>query len=156
MILIWVIAVFIITSTYTANLSSILTTKEQQRCPTIRSFADLQKSHLKIGCQEGSFAVNYLKNNLFISSERLVNLITQEDYDNALTLGNVSAIIDESPYLATFMTNLGCKYTIADSNIGYFGGFAFVSILDCISTFHVSIWIYYNECDLLRYFPLPL
>ena len=97
-----------------------------------------------------------MKNNLFISVERLVNLITQEDYDNALTLGKVSAIIDESPYVATFLTKLGCKYTIADSNIGYFGGFAFVSILDFITTCDVSIWIYFNECGLLRDFPLTL
>ena len=133
MTLFWLVTVLVFTSSYTASLSSILIAQQQQRRPTIRSFADLQKSHLKIGCQEGSFEVNYLNNNLFISSERLVNLITQEDYDNALTSGNVSAIIDESPYLATFLTNLGCSYTIADSNIGYFGGLGFVSILDRIS-----------------------
>ena len=69
-----------------------------------------------------------------VPPERLVPLSSQTDYDNALTLSNVSAIIDESPYLATFLTNLGCSYTIADSNIGYFGGLGFVSILDCIST----------------------
>ena len=132
--LFWLATVLIFTSSYTTSFSSIIIAQQQQRRATIRSFTDLQKSHLKVGCQEGSFAVNYLENNLFISSERLVNLITQEDYDNALTLGNVSAIIDESPYLATFMTNLGCKYTIADSNIGYFGGLGFVSILDCVST----------------------
>ena len=132
--LFWMITVLIFTSSYTASLSSVIIAQQQQRRPTIRSFADLQKSHLKIGCQEGSFEVDYLKSKLLISSKRLVNLITQDDYDNALTSGNVSAIIDESPYLETFLTNLGCKYTIADSNIGYFGGLGFVSILDCIST----------------------
>ena len=128
--LFWLVTVLIFTSSYTASLSSIIIAQQQQQRATIRSFTDLQKSHLKIGCQEGSFAVNYLKNNLLISSESLVPLSSQIDYDNALTLGNVSAIIDESPYLETFLTKQGCKYTIADSNIGYFGGLGFVSIVD--------------------------
>ena len=127
--LFWLVTVLIFTSSYTTSFSSIIIAQQQQRRATIRSFTDLQKSHLKIGCQEGSFAVNYLKNNLLISSKRLIPLINQSDYDNALR-SNVSAIIDESPYLETFLTKQGCKYTIADSNIGYFGGLGFVSIVD--------------------------
>ena len=130
--LFWLVAVFIFTSSYTASLSSIQI-DQQQLSPTIRNFADLKRSQLPIGCQKGSFTFNYLQNTLSIPPNRLVNLVTEEDYDNALKFGNVSTIIDESPYLETFLTNMGCKYTIVDSNIGYFGGLGFVSILDRIS-----------------------
>ena len=133
--LFWVVTILIFTSSYIASLSCIIIAQQQWRRPTIQSFQDLKMDNrLKTGCQDGSFAENYLKNNLLISSERVVNLINQEDYNNGLTFGNVSTIIGESPYLATFLTNLGCNYTIVDSNIGYFGGLGFVSILDCIST----------------------
>ena len=125
--LFWLASVLIFTSSYTASLSSIIISQQQQ-VPTIQSFVDLQKSHLPIGCQEGSFTVGYLQNSLLISPERLVTLITQEDYDKALKLKNVSAIIDESPYMDTFLTNKGCNYKMVDSNIAYFGGFGFVSI----------------------------
>ena len=134
--LFWLVAVLIFTSSYTASLSSILIEQQQQQqSPTIRNFADLKRSKVSIGCQKGSFTFNYLQNTLFIPSNRLVNLVTEEDYDNALKSGNLSAIIDESPYLETFLTSTGCKYKIVDSNIGYFGGFSFVSI----SHFNLSL-----------------
>jgi ionotropic glutamate receptor len=106
-------------------LTSVLQ-QQQHKIPTIRSFPDLQKSRLSIGCQQGSFTTGYLTDNLFIAPDRLVALVTQDDYDKALKSGRVAAIIDESPYIETFLTKSGCKYKTADSNIAYFGGLAFV------------------------------
>ena len=130
MILFWLVAVLIFTSSYTTSLSSIIIAQQQQQqTPTIRSFQDLQNSRLHIGCQEGSFTLDYLKNHSRISSDRLITLDTDKQYVEALDLNKVATIIDESPYIETFLTSLGCKYTIVDSNIGYFGGFSFVSIV---------------------------
>ena len=128
--LFWLVAVFIFTSSYTASLSSIIIAQQQQQqTPTIRSFQDLQNSRLHIGCQEGSFTLDFLKNHSHISPNRLIQLDTDKQYVEALDLNKVATIIDESPYIETFLTSLGCKYTIVDSNIGYFGGFSFVSIV---------------------------
>jgi ionotropic glutamate receptor len=123
----WLVAVLIFTSSYTASLSSMLAA--QQPSPTIASFVDLQKSHLQVGSQGGSFVFNYMINNLYIVPQRLVTLFSEEDYDQALKSGNVSAIVDESPYLETFLTTYGCRYTNVDADIAYFSGFGFVSIL---------------------------
>ena len=129
-ILFWLVAVLIFTSSYTASLSSIIIAQQQQQqTPTIRSFQDLQNSRLHIGCQEGSFTLDYLKNHSRISSDRLITLDTDKQYVEALDLNKVATIIDESPYIETFLTSLGYIYTIVDSNIGYFGGFSFVSIV---------------------------
>ena len=125
--LFWLASVLIFTSSYPASLSSIIIS-QQQKIPTIRSFADLNNSHLRVGCQDGSFTIGYLQNILGISSERLVRLITQDNYTDALSSGNVAAIIDDSHYMNTFLTNKGCNYKMVDSNIAYFGGLGFISI----------------------------
>jgi hypothetical protein len=56
-----------------------------------------------------------------------VPLDSEETFDKALESGSVAAIIDESPYMDTFLTTYGCKYTDVDSSIAYFSGFGFVS-----------------------------
>ena len=145
MILFWLVAVLIFTSSYTASLSSIIIAQQQQQqTPIIRSFQDLQNSQLHIGCQEGSFTLDYLKNRLHISSNRLIQLDTDKQYVDALNLNEVAAIIDESPYIETFLTSLGCDYTIVDSNIVYFGGFSFVSIVYLIVACHLVL--FFNAC----------
>ena len=131
MILFWLVAVLIFTSSYTTSLSSIIIAQQQQQqqTPTIRSFQDLQNSRAHIGCQEGSFTLDFLKNHSHISPNRLIQLDTDKQYVDALNSNEVASIIDESPYIETFLTSLGYIYTIVDSNIGYFGGFSFVSIV---------------------------
>ena len=121
----WLVSVLIFTSNYTASSSSILAA--EQPSPTIQNFVNLQKSRLKVGYQEGSFTSDYMINNLYIASQRLVPLVSEEDYDSALKSGKVAAIIDESPYMETFLTTFGCDYTNVDTDIAYFSGFGFVS-----------------------------
>ena len=125
----WLVSVLIFTSNYTASLSSILAA--QQPRPTIQNFLNLQKSRLKVGYQAGSFTSDYMINNLYIVYHRLVPLDSEEDYDSALKSGKVAAIIDESPYMETFLTTFGCDYTNVDLNIAYFSGFGFVSQYIC-------------------------
>ena len=125
----WLVSVLIFTSNYTASLSSILAA--QQPHPTIQNFVNLQKSRLKVGYQAGSFTSDYMINNLYIVYHRLVPLDSEEDYDSALKSGKVAAIIDESPYMETFLTTFGCDYTNVDLNIAYFSGFGFVSQYIC-------------------------
>jgi hypothetical protein len=124
--LICLLFVLILKGGYTASLSSIILS-QQRSVTTIASFQELQKSSKLIGYQEGSFTLYYLKNTLNINLDRLVNLTTQKDYDDALKSRRVAAIIDESPYIEAFLSNLSCSYKRADSNIAYFGGLAFVS-----------------------------
>lgn len=104
--LVWLFLLLVITSSYTASLTSILTI--QQLSSPIRGIDDLVASNLPIGYQVGSFAYDYLTQSLFIPRSRLVKLDTPEDYEKALRLGpkggGVAAIIDELPYLELFLS----------------------------------------------------
>ncbi|KAE8645743.1 glutamate receptor 3.7 isoform X2 [Cucumis sativus] len=104
--LVWLFLLLVITSSYTASLTSILTL--QQLWSPIRGIDDLVASNLPIGYQVGSFAYDYLTQSLFIPSSRLQRLNSSEDYEKALRLGpkggGVAAIIDELPYLELFLS----------------------------------------------------
>ena len=82
-----------------------------------------------------------MKNNLYIAADRLVPLASEEDYDSALKSGKVAAIIDESPYIDTFLTTFGCDYSNVDTDIAYFSGFGFVSEFVTPILFISCAWI---------------
>ncbi|MCO5585910.1 hypothetical protein L7F22_039844 [Adiantum nelumboides] len=128
-ILIWLFVVLIITSSYTANLTSILTV--QQLTPTIQGITSLQAMNVPIGYQTGSFARDYLIS-LNIAKERLKPLPSIAAYAEALRLGpeggGVAAIVDELPYVQVFLGS-ECGFTIAGQEFTK-GGWGFVRILN--------------------------
>ncbi|XP_011079011.1 glutamate receptor 3.7 isoform X1 [Sesamum indicum] len=103
---VWLFLLLVITSSYTASLSSILTV--QQLSPGITGIDSLISSGLPVGYQEGSYAYNYMKNNLNIHASRLISLGSREEYETALrrgaTNGGVAAIVDEKPYVELFLS----------------------------------------------------
>ncbi|XP_023770463.1 glutamate receptor 3.7 isoform X1 [Lactuca sativa] len=102
---VWLFLLMVITSSYTASLTSILTV-EQLSSP-ITGIDALVASHLPIGYQVGSFAHTYLAESLYIPKSRLIPLGSPQEYDNALRLGphhgGVAAIVDELPYIELFL-----------------------------------------------------
>lgn len=125
-IIMWLFVVLIITSSYTANLTSILTV--QQLTPTIQGISSLQASNVPIGYQTGSFVQDYLIS-LNIQKERLKPLSTMAAYAKALNMGpdkgGVAAIVDELPYIQVFL-GTQCGFTIAGQEFTKAGwGFAF-------------------------------
>lgn len=112
-LIIWLFVVLIINSSYTASLTSILTI--QQLTSRIEGIDSLIASNEKIGVQDGTFARNYLINELNISPSRIVPLRDEEQYLSALQLGpnkvgGVAAIVDELPYIEVLLTNSNCKF----------------------------------------------
>jgi ionotropic glutamate receptor len=71
-IIIWLFVVLIINSSYTASLTSILTV--QQLSSPIMGIDTLVTSNERIGFQVGSFAENYLTEQLNIPKSRLLAL----------------------------------------------------------------------------------
>ncbi|XP_057845275.2 glutamate receptor 3.3 isoform X2 [Cryptomeria japonica] len=104
-LIVWFFVVLIITSSYTANLTSILTI-EQLR-PTVNGIGGLITSDDPIGYQSGSFVRDYLLE-LNVAKERLVPLNTLQNYRNALLSGpqrgGVAAIVEEKPYADLFIS----------------------------------------------------
>ncbi|KAK4402036.1 Glutamate receptor 3.2 [Sesamum angolense] len=122
-LIIWLFVVLIITSSYTASLTSILTV--QQLAPSITGIESLIRSHHRIGYQVGSFAENYLNKELSVPKSRLVPLGSPEDYAEALKTGRVAAIVDERPYIDLFLSYY-CTFQAVGQEFTKSGwGFAF-------------------------------
>ncbi|XWS68356.1 hypothetical protein CRYUN_Cryun04dG0082900 [Craigia yunnanensis] len=122
-LIIWLFVVLIINSSYTASLTSILTV--QQLSSPIKGIDTLISSKEPIGFQVGSFAENYLIEELNIPKSRLVPLGSPEEYALALERRRVAAIIDERPYVDLFLSD-HCEFSIRGQEFTKSGwGFAF-------------------------------
>ncbi|KAJ7953237.1 Glutamate receptor [Quillaja saponaria] len=127
-LIIWLFLVLIITTSYTASLSSILTV--QKLSSPIKGIQDLISSKEPIGYQQGSFARNYLIEELGIDESRLVPLRMAGDTAKALKdgphkKGGVAAYVDERTYVEIFLSSR-CEFTIVGREFAKNGwGFAF-------------------------------
>ncbi|XP_072969282.1 glutamate receptor 3.1-like [Typha angustifolia] len=126
-LIIWLFLVLIIQSSYTASLTSILTV--QQLTSPIKGIDSLRSSDEPIGYQVGSYAENYMVEELNISRSRLKALGTPDDYARALEQGphngGVAAVVDERPYIERFLS-AECRFAIAGSEFTRSGwGFVF-------------------------------
>ncbi|CAN1354572.1 Glutamate receptor 3.6 [Linum perenne] len=127
-LIIWLFVVLIINSSYTASLTSILTV--QQLSSPIKGIETLRSSNDPIGYQQGSFARDYLVNELGIHESRLVPLKGPEDCELALRAGphkhgGVAAVVDERAYLELFLSTR-CDFSIVGQEFTKNGwGFAF-------------------------------
>ncbi|XP_022947093.1 glutamate receptor 3.7-like isoform X1 [Cucurbita moschata] len=104
---VWLFLLMVITSSYTASLTSILTV--QQLSSPIKGLDDLITSEHPIGYQVGSFAYSYLTESLYLPRSRLVPLGSPEEYESALLKGpfkkgGVAAVVDELPYIELFLS----------------------------------------------------
>ena len=127
-LILWLFVVLIINSSYTASLTSILTV--QQLSSRVEGLDSLISSTDPIGFQVGSFAKNYLMEELNIAESRLVPLSRPEDYAKALDLGpkggGVAAVVDELPYIEIFLSRY-CNYRTVGKEFTK-SGWGFVSI----------------------------
>eukprot|EP00253_Pinus_taeda_P033031 PITA_33031 len=123
-LVIWLFVVLILTSSYTASLTSILTV--QKLNPTVKDFESLKASGDAVGYQTGSFVAQYLQ--LELGIKNLKTYSTPEEAGLALSKGpkngGVAAIFDEIPYIRIFLASQ-CNYTIVGP-IYRTGGFGFV------------------------------
>ncbi|OIT29643.1 PREDICTED: glutamate receptor 2.8-like [Nicotiana attenuata] len=126
-VIVWVFVVLVLTSSYTASLTSMLTVQQLQ--PTITDLNDLIKNGEYVGYQEGSFVKDILKRIRF-DSTKLRSYSTLEEYNAALSRGSknggVGAIVDELPYLRLFLNKYCGKYIMIGPTYKTAGfGFAF-------------------------------
>ncbi|KAK9911410.1 hypothetical protein M0R45_035322 [Rubus argutus] len=113
-VIIWVFVVLILTSTYTANLSSMMTVKQ----------IELNSRGNNIGYQSGSLGVIV---NLNFKGAKPYR--SAEEYFHALSKGSkhggVSGIIDEVPYIKIFLAKYSADYAMINPQ-SITNGFAFV------------------------------
>ncbi|XP_058226990.1 glutamate receptor 2.7-like isoform X2 [Rhododendron vialii] len=127
-VIVWVFVVLVLTSSYTASLTSILTVQKLK--PSITDIRDLIQRKEYVGYPNGSFVEGLLKN--AFDTSKLKNYSTLEQYDEALFKGSknggVAAIFEELPYIKLFLSNPKhcAKYTMVGPIYNSAGlGFAF-------------------------------
>ena len=135
-LIVWVFVVLVLTSSYTASLTSRLTVQKLK--PTVTDITDLIKSEHCVGYQKGSFVAEFLMN-IGFNPTNLKNYSTLEEFDDALSRGSrnggVDAIIDEIPYARLFLARYCTKYTLVGP-IHKTTGFGFVSLSLSLSLSH--------------------
>ncbi|KAF7080888.1 hypothetical protein CFC21_084887 [Triticum aestivum] len=127
---IWVFVVLILTSSYTASLTSMLTV--QQLRPTVTDVKELQRRGQHIGYQEGSF-IEPLLTKMGFDERKMKKYSTLEQYAEALSKGSadggVDAVFDEIPYLKMFLSQQSSQHRDGYMQVGPIyktDGFGFV------------------------------
>ncbi|XP_042493432.1 glutamate receptor 2.8-like [Macadamia integrifolia] len=111
----WVFFILILTQSYTASLSSTLTTRQLQ--PTITDVSDIKNNGYYVGYQGGSFVRDFLRDHLHLDESKFRNYSTPEEFHYALSngtdRGGVAAILVEIPFVQVFLNMYCNKYTTA-------------------------------------------
>ncbi|CAA6662293.1 unnamed protein product [Spirodela intermedia] len=126
-VIIWVFVVLILTSSYTASLTSMLTVQQLQ--PTVSDLSDLIKRNERVGYLNDSFMPELLKQ-LKVNNNRIIAYSSPDEYAAALDKGTANggagAIVDEIPYLKVFLSKYCCgKYAMVGPTYKT-NGFGFV------------------------------
>ncbi|KAI3424502.1 uncharacterized protein J3R85_010607 [Psidium guajava] len=118
-VIVWLFVVLILSSSYTANLSSMLTVHQLQSLPKGGS----------VGFPSNSLVNQTVRINLSSKDTSFSLLQKVEDYANALRDGSrnggVSAIIDEIPYVKLFLSKYSTQYTMVEPSYNSTNGFGF-------------------------------
>ncbi|KAL5772301.1 hypothetical protein ACOSQ2_012225 [Xanthoceras sorbifolium] len=122
-VVVWLFVVLILTSSYTASLSSMLTV--QRLKPNVTDIEWLKRNNLTVGCDGDSFVRIYLKNVLNFTPDNILNVSSEYDYDGKFKNNSIAAAFLELPYEKVFHTRYCNGYT--DTTPTYrFGGLGFV------------------------------
>ncbi|KAJ0531207.1 putative periplasmic binding protein-like I [Helianthus annuus] len=131
-VIVWVLVVLVLTSSYTTSLTSMLTV-EQLR-PTHTDIDQIRRNGESVGYQKGSYVADILKS-IGFDDAKLKSYSTFEEYDRALQAGSrkggVSAIMDELPYIRLFLAIYCNNYTMTNATYRTVG-FGFVSSFYCV------------------------
>ncbi|XP_073158633.1 glutamate receptor 2.2-like [Henckelia pumila] len=124
-LIIWFLVVLILTQSYTASLTSMLTVQQLQ--PAIKDVTVLLDNKDYVGYMKGSFVYGLLRKMNFDES-RLVAFNSAEEMDQLLSEGSgnggIAAAFHEIPYLKLFLSNYS-KYIMVDPTYKA-DGFGFV------------------------------
>ncbi|KAK2986066.1 hypothetical protein RJ640_011507 [Escallonia rubra] len=125
-VIIWCFVVLILTQSYTASLTSMLTIRQLE--PTFTSVQDLMEKGETIGYPKDSFILQLLEQ-LNIDSSKLKEFNVTSDLEVAFSKGSsdggMAAAFNEIPYLKPFLKKHCSKYALVGPTIKT-NGFGFV------------------------------
>ncbi|CAI0376703.1 unnamed protein product [Linum tenue] len=121
-VIIWCLVVLIITQSYTASFTSLLTVQRLQ--PTVADMNELLRKGDFVGYQDVSFVFGLLKR-LGFRDDRLVPYKNSEHCNSLFNQGKIVAAFDEVPYIKLFLAKHCSKYMMTDPTYKA-DGFGFV------------------------------
>ncbi|KAL3739969.1 hypothetical protein ACJRO7_021276 [Eucalyptus globulus] len=121
-LVIWFFVALILTQSYTAGLTSMLTLQELK--PTVTTMEWLRISKAKVGCDPDAFVCKHLTDTLNFSKDVIVPISNTTSYEDEFRSGNISALLLEYPYERAFFTEYCYGYVAIRENYR-FGGFGF-------------------------------
>lgn len=122
-VIVWLFLVFVLTQSYTASLTSMLTVSRLE--PNVTNIEWIKRTNVPVGCDGDSVVYNYLRNVLEL--QNIKNITNQDDYPGEFESGNITAAFLEVPYQKVFLKHLCNEYTVTGPTYR-FGGLGFVSI----------------------------
>lgn len=138
--IVWLFVVLILTSSYTASLSSMLTIQRLQ--PNVTDIEMLRRTDAQVGLDGDSFVCKYMEEVLEFNPKNLFNVSSEYSYTGEFKNERISAAFLELPYAEVFM-NKYCEGYTATTPTYRFGGLSFVSIY--INHVYLVLYIYIYE-----------
>lgn len=135
---VWLFVALVITQTYTANLSSMLTVQRLE--PTVADIEMLQSSDAMVGYCKGSYLGRYLIEDLGFKPNNIKNFTYPEDYAKALRSREIAAAFLEVPLANLFLAKYCKEFTTVGPTYKV-GGYGFVSIFPYI----INLWYYIKQ-----------
>ncbi|KAL5803001.1 hypothetical protein ACOSQ4_031306 [Xanthoceras sorbifolium] len=120
---VWLVVALVLTQTYTANLSSILTIQKLE--PTVTNIETLQNSNSMVGCCNGSFLSTYLVDVVNFKRNNIKKYSSANEFAEALRTKEIAAVFLEVPLAKLFVAKY-CKEFIIAGPTFKVGGFGFV------------------------------
>ncbi|XP_027348333.1 glutamate receptor 2.9-like [Abrus precatorius] len=122
-IVVWLFLGLILTSSYTANLSSMLTVQQLQ--PNVKNIESLKWSNSKIGFSGDPFVRKYLESVLHFKSQNIIKVSREYNYTEEFKSKRIAAAFIEIPYEKVFMSK-NCRGYSAFTPTNRFGGLGFM------------------------------
>ncbi|CAL5409930.1 unnamed protein product [Camellia sinensis] len=124
-VVMWLFVVFVVTSSYTANLTSLPTVPRLE--PTVTDIEFLRRTSAIVGCDGDSYVKHYLVNVLQFKEHNMKAVGSQYNYLGEFESGNITAAFLEPPYEEIFLRENCNKYTVSGPTYK-FGGWGFARI----------------------------
>ncbi|KAI5431131.1 hypothetical protein KIW84_035335 [Lathyrus oleraceus] len=119
----WLFAIFIVTNSFTASLTSITISQVK---PSVLDIQTLKERNSPIGCDGNSFIVKYLTVVLKFKPENIRKINSMSDYPAAFDNKEIEAAFFVAPHAKVFLAKYSCKGFIKAGNTYRLGGFGFV------------------------------
>ncbi|KAL5729982.1 hypothetical protein ACHQM5_002865 [Ranunculus cassubicifolius] len=106
--LVWLFTVFVVTASYTASLTSMLTIQRFE--PTVPDIETLLMNNAPVGCDKDSFLTTYLVNVLHFKADNIIHIKSQHEYLDSFNNGTIAAAFFEFPYDRVFLSRYSKDY----------------------------------------------